>query len=376
VSLPQETSARIPTPRLTGQRRDLERRIRRRAHGVGLATWGFFLAAGVAVALETVRTGVVPFARVGVAVAAILVLQGINLLIARTTLPERATWDPHYIVLPLLMAAAVLNILYFLMPAAGELVLVAWMVALLFVAGLATFATVVGTSAAMAVGYLAVASHFAPDAAALRLESALTLGFLAVAAFAGVVFERLRRRQAERHEMRRQLSRLALTDPLTDLPNRRHFQQVFSAELERVARYGGICSVAMMDVDFFKRYNDTLGHPAGDEVLRQLAHLLSGLLRGTDFFARYGGEEFALLMVNTTCEEAVRAVERIRAAVEAYPFPDEHVQPGGNLTISAGIACFPQDGTEADRLVAAADSALYRAKRSGRNRVTAHSSSD
>jgi diguanylate cyclase (GGDEF)-like protein len=244
---------------------------------------------------------------------------------------------------------------------------------MLFIAGLAGFAAVFGMSSLMAVGYLIVSFLFVErgEPVSLRYNAIVAVSFLALGAYTGVIFERLRRDRSERRELRQQLSRLAFTDPLTDLPNRRHFEQVIESEIARISRYGGVCSLAMIDVDHFKNYNDTLGHPAGDEVLRRLASLMKDHIRNTDFLARFGGEEFALLMVNTPRREAAQAVQRIIDAVEAHPFPDEHVQPGGHLTISAGIATAPEDGSDTAAVVRASDVALYDAKRRGRNRVVA-----
>jgi diguanylate cyclase (GGDEF)-like protein len=125
----------------------------------------------------------------------------------------------------------------------------------------------------------------------------------------------------------------------------------------------------MIDVDYFKHYNDANGHVAGDGVLKLLGDVMRGQVRGTDLLARYGGEEFGLIMSRTSKPEALRTVERLRAVVAAYAFPDAGQQPDGRLTISAGVAGAPEDGGEFESLVRSADEALYAAKRNGRNRV-------
>ncbi|MEJ2503567.1 MAG: GGDEF domain-containing protein, partial [Gemmatimonadota bacterium] len=169
--------------------------------------------------------------------------------------------------------------------------------------------------------------------------------------------------------LRERLANMALTDALTQLPNRRHFEQVLRGELDRVGRYGGRCAVAMVDVDFFKHYNDAAGHLAGDTVLREIAGVMRREVRLHDMVARFGGEEFAMIMINTSKEEAVPILERLRLDVEAHPFRQRDVQPSGRITVSAGLAGFPDDGASYEEVLKQADDALYRAKREGRNRV-------
>ncbi|HET8647700.1 MAG TPA: GGDEF domain-containing protein, partial [Vicinamibacteria bacterium] len=195
------------------------------------------------------------------------------------------------------------------------------------------------------------------------------LAFMLSSIYAGVVFERLRRERREMQGLRRRLGEMAHTDPLTGLPNRRQFESVLHAELAALRRYGGQCAMAMIDVDFFKQYNDAHGHVAGDELLKTLAEVMRSQVRASDLLSRYGGEEFGLIMSRTPKAEALRSVERLRAVVEAYAFKDEHTQPGGSLTISAGLSAAPDDGTDFDGIVRRSDDALYAAKRNGRNRV-------
>lgn len=338
-----------------------------------LATLGLLLASAIAFTLEAVKTGVLPIDELGYAVIGVLAIQAVCLGIARSAIVDRLTWDPHFILVPCILGTVALNYVFYFAPAANPLILVAWVVSMLFIAGLAGFGQVFALSALMALGYVIVSWLFVArgEDVSLAFNSLVAVLFLALGAYTGVIFDRLRNDRVERRELRYQLSRLAFTDPLTELPNRRHFEQVINDEISRISRYGGRLSVAMVDVDHFKNYNDTLGHPAGDEVLRRLAALMKNLIRDTDFLGRFGGEEFALLMVNTTRDEATRAVQRIVAAVESHPFPEEHVQPGGNLTISAGIASLPDDGMDAATVIRASDVALYAAKHAGRNRVIA-----
>lgn len=159
------------------------------------------------------------------------------------------------------------------------------------------------------------------------------------------------------------------TDPLTGLCNPRQFWQTLERELERARRYRHHCSLAMIDIDFFKNYNDRFGHLQGDEVLKEAAEIFRQNIRKPDIAARYGGEEFVIIMPETNKELAMVVGEKLRRAFEAYPFPLQEAQPGGSLTISIGIATFPQDGRNGRELVNRADKALYRSKKGGRNRV-------
>jgi diguanylate cyclase (GGDEF)-like protein len=351
----------------------LPRPERRRAkeRGVLLATAGLFIALAAILALRLLgRTGISATAWLA-ALAVTLLAQGVLWLIPRRGWDEHLERDPHYLMVPLLVTAGLLNLYGYLAPEARALVPVGWVVALLFMAGLAGFGEVVLLSTAMTAGYLLVMRLLIADGFAVHVatELVLTGTFFAVSIYAGIVFQRLRRDRRDRRRLRQQLSVLAATDALTGLPNRRRFEELLEAEIERVARYGGHCSIALLDVDFFKNYNDTLGHPAGDRILQELADLLRRHLRTTDVVARYGGEEFALLMVHAGDETAHQTTERMRSVVEAYPFPDERIQPAGRLTVSAGVATCPEDGADLLALVLSADVALYHAKRTGRNRV-------
>ncbi|HEX8601754.1 MAG TPA: diguanylate cyclase [Pseudoduganella sp.] len=178
--------------------------------------------------------------------------------------------------------------------------------------------------------------------------------------------------QADLQAKNAKLDRLARTDALTGLHNRRHFDECLAAETARAAREGTCVSLAMIDVDFFKRYNDTYGHAAGDDCLRKVAAALrTAVHRPADMAVRFGGEEFAILLPGTDRDGALRVAEAARAAVAALFMPHE-----GNgariVTISAGVACAsPGSADEARSLIEAADGALYRAKQAGRNRVAA-----
>lgn len=180
---------------------------------------------------------------------------------------------------------------------------------------------------------------------------------------------RIAARTAELESLNRKLEALAMTDPLTHLANRRSVFERFGGELERARRYGRPLAVAMVDVDYFKRFNDTEGHRCGDEALVRIGQALATGLRRSDIVGRYGGEEFLILMPETSLAQARETVERLRLAVERLAVPGAH--GSRRLTMSAGVAAFPEQGDSAEALVAAADARLYRAKEAGRNRVTA-----
>jgi diguanylate cyclase (GGDEF)-like protein len=154
----------------------------------------------------------------------------------------------------------------------------------------------------------------------------------------------------------------AIRDPLTGLYNRRFFYEALEKEMHRSARYGTTASLVLFDVDNFKSINDTLGHQAGDDVLRKIGQIVNGLIRPVDSFARLGGEEFGLLLPETTQLDALLAAERLRTAISRHKiFGDRRV------TVSGGVACCPTDATSAEELEQRADAALYWAKRNGKN---------
>lgn len=162
-----------------------------------------------------------------------------------------------------------------------------------------------------------------------------------------------------------EFEQLSVTDPLTGLLNRRYIEARLSEEVKRSNRHGFPMSFMMLDVDHFKSYNDQFGHPAGDDALRLVGHVIRETLRGADVAARFGGEEFSILLPQTTSDEAVAIAERIRHNIEQTKFAHRVV------TSSIGVAsCSAELCISAD-LVAAADKALYEAKRKGRNRVQA-----
>ncbi|HET7456058.1 MAG TPA: diguanylate cyclase [Gemmatimonadaceae bacterium] len=162
-----------------------------------------------------------------------------------------------------------------------------------------------------------------------------------------------------------ELERLSVTDGLTGLANHRFLLQRLKEEGVRSNRNNHPFSVLMADVDHFKNYNDTFGHPAGDEVLKKVGAIMRDAIRTMDCAARYGGEEFAIVLPETTVDGAQQVAERIRARIAAEDFP------GRQITLSIGVAEFPTDADLPQAVIAVADAALYEAKRGGRDRVVA-----
>jgi diguanylate cyclase (GGDEF)-like protein len=160
-----------------------------------------------------------------------------------------------------------------------------------------------------------------------------------------------------------ELERLSTTDGLTALANRRQLNRRLTEEVLRARRSKQPFAVLMADVDHFKSYNDTLGHPAGDDVLKRVAQILRDCTREVDLVARYGGEEFCILLPETSGEMALPVAERIRSRMAVEKFP------GRQITLSLGIAEFARNGDTPEAVLAAADAALYQSKRTGRDRV-------
>lgn len=170
----------------------------------------------------------------------------------------------------------------------------------------------------------------------------------------------------------KELQTKANHDGLTGLINKRHFLLELGNLIHKAERENQTLGVFIFDIDHFKKYNDQNGHQDGDELLKTVARVLKKTVRPDDLVGRYGGEEFLVAMPETGRQGALAAAERIRAAIEAYPFPNGEKQPLGKLTISGGVSAFPADGTQSPELIRNADQALYQAKAEGRNRVFAY----
>jgi diguanylate cyclase (GGDEF)-like protein len=186
--------------------------------------------------------------------------------------------------------------------------------------------------------------------------------------------DELRKRQSELERMHGalerqnvQLAEIAATDSLTGLKNRRHFMEALETSFNYAVRMEQPLSLAMLDVDEFKLYNDSYGHPAGDQVLCHLARALNSTSRVYDLVARYGGEEFSILLPGANLADSHFLAERIRGSIESLPWP---LRP---VTASLGVATLSDETPSASALLSQADQALYRSKKRGRNLVTHYS---
>ncbi len=166
----------------------------------------------------------------------------------------------------------------------------------------------------------------------------------------------------------------ANTDSLTRLWNHGYFQFRLTEELKKAYEAKTPLSLIMFDIDNFKNYNDSHGHQMGDQLLREIARILKTTCSGQGEVARYGGEEFSVILPNVADGKAFEIAENLRKAVEAYQFKGQEVQPNKNLTISAGLATYPTDALDKEKLIYLADMALYEAKRTGKNRVCVYKS--
>jgi len=179
--------------------------------------------------------------------------------------------------------------------------------------------------------------------------------------FAAVAFSNAQQYQA--------IEKISVTDGLTGLFNYRYFRSQLKRELDRARRCEHSLSLMIIDVDFFKNYNDTLGHLAGDLALQNISKIIQKTARKTDIVARYGGEEFCVILPEVEIRGAKIFGERLRANVEAFPMPSAEVQPLGKMTVSLGAASFPLDAQFDNQLITFADQALYLAKSNGRNQL-------
>jgi diguanylate cyclase (GGDEF)-like protein len=207
------------------------------------------------------------------------------------------------------------------------------------------------------------------DLAAMQIGAA---DFLMKGQIDARILERSIRYAIEHTCLIKTLNEISIHDQLTGLFNRREMDRLLEQELERVHRYGHPFSLIMIDIDHFKSVNDQYGHPIGDQVLRWLADIMKARVRKTDRCIRFGGEEFAIILPETKKENALIVAEWLRKKIAESPFwvkyPDG-TQVEISITISLGIADAPGYAKDKDRLIQAADQALYQAKKNGRNQV-------
>ncbi|MGW8246688.1 MAG: diguanylate cyclase [Acidiferrobacterales bacterium] len=181
-----------------------------------------------------------------------------------------------------------------------------------------------------------------------------------------VLMQSLKQKNLELELANKRLQEIAVRDGLTGLFNHRYFQEILSKELARSARHNRDLSLLFLDVDDFKKYNDTHGHQLGDTLLKQLSHIIKDAMREGDVVARYGGEEFVVVLPETDNACAVQVAEKLRKLVEGFAFRGEETQPQGKVTISLGVSNRISDSTTAS-LIQRADQALYKAKSEGKN---------
>jgi len=175
-------------------------------------------------------------------------------------------------------------------------------------------------------------------------------------------------------KIREELERLATHDSLTDLLNHRSFQNILDEKIIEAKEKDFSLSLVLLDIDYFKVYNDSLGHQKGDQVLKIVANILKNVTPDKGYCARYGGEEFVIILPQTVISEAMKLAEQIRNEIEKTDFPGMEVLPGGKLTVSIGIAQFPEMADNKEKLIQKADEALYKAKFVSKNKVEVYHS--
>ncbi|TMO57631.1 sensor domain-containing diguanylate cyclase [Pseudoalteromonas aurantia] len=176
----------------------------------------------------------------------------------------------------------------------------------------------------------------------------------------------------ELEQVNQKLEQMSRTDSLTTLANRGYWETTLRKEFKRLQRCGGVCSLLMFDIDYFKRVNDNYGHSGGDEAIRHISDLLKKTLRETDTAGRYGGEEFVVTLVDTDNEGAQIFAERLRSLIEksSIYYDNKQIQ----ITVSVGFAVYTSDFDKHEQWIEAADFALYHSKETGRNKVTGYTS--
>ena len=186
--------------------------------------------------------------------------------------------------------------------------------------------------------------------------------------------EKIRNRTAALEAANERLQHLSLSDGLTGIANRRHFDQILARELRRALRESTPLSLLLIDIDYFKKYNDAVGHLAGDDALKKIAHVIQNKFkRGADLAARYGGEEFAVILPGANGKEALLQAERVRRIVDKLDIKHPDSDIADHITISVGVTSLDADQYKtAEELIDEADTALYRSKSEGRNRSSTH----
>ncbi|HQU14782.1 MAG: GGDEF domain-containing protein [Gammaproteobacteria bacterium] len=227
-----------------------------------------------------------------------------------------------------------------------------------------------GTVVLFIVGYILYA--YAYTFGVYRANEFLTTVIFVAGAFFVLVISRISHQTIQSLQQLATLQREAITDPLMDIYNRRYLDRKLEEEVTRANRYGTALSVLLLDIDHFKRVNDTLGHDAGDRVLRGLGELLKRSVRRSDVLGRFGGEELLLILPQTGAAKALQLAEKLRREIEQadlLPAEESPDRAPARCTVSIGVAAFGARAATPEHLLQRVDMALYRAKAEGRNRV-------
>lgn len=208
-------------------------------------------------------------------------------------------------------------------------------------------------------------------------EITALVGFSSILLFTYLVSaylsQHLRENEEKIHELLEKFREQSVTDGLTGLYNQTHFFLLFNLQIERARRYHAAFSIIIFDVDHFKNYNDLNGHIAGSATLRKVGQLMQDVFRASDILAKYGGDEFVIILPNSDQIGAFLGAERLREIIEHTVFEGGEKQPLGKITLSIGIASYPEHGTTTTEILAKADKAMYVAKQTGRNKTVIYS---
>jgi diguanylate cyclase (GGDEF)-like protein len=352
----------------------LLRRARQRRQIQGMI--GISYVVDALVLLAYARAGTIP-ATIGptFAVCGLISVAG-YILLSESGFTER--FKDHYFVTPqVIVSMAILLAFTYIAPEVGVMFLCTLFVVFNFGSLRSTplQTTIIWTAMALGLAWLFLLTdkpismpHETPlERFATMTVFVLTIGrcmFLGI--FSSTLRQTLYKNGLQLKEANKRIEELAALDELTGSFNRRRIMQMLDDEIARTQRTRSPCSIALIDLDWFKRINDTYGHPTGDEVLRTFAITVFANIRTIDRFGRYGGEEFLLVLPDTSGDTAARLLDRLRAIVADLDW--SAFSPGMQVTVSAGVTTLRPDET-ADTFLARADSALYAAKARGRNRI-------
>ena len=353
----------------------LSRRIRQRRQILGMIGSSYAIDAGVL--LLYAHAGVIPMT-IGPAYAA----SGLTLVILSAILSELGFNDrfkDHYLIAPQAMIYMMIALAFtYVAPEVGGMFLCTLFVVFSFSSLRATPRQTMVIWTAMTIGLaglflltdkpISMPHGSYLERFATMLVFVLTIGrcmFLGI--FSASLKQSLYQSGLKLKEAYKRIEELAELDELTGSSNRRSIMRMLDEEIARAGRSGAPCSIALIDLDWFKRINDAYGHPTGDEVLRTFSITMFANIRSVDRFGRYGGEEFLLVLPDMDTDNAVRALDRLRGIISDLDW--SAFSPGMKVTISAGVATL-RPNEPADTFLARADNALYAAKARGRDRIT------